>query len=108
MQADLESDVGWDNAVRGAAAVVHTASPFPIAQPKDPGDLIRPAVEGTERVLNAAASAGVTRIVLTSSTVAIVDDKKQDQLHDETDWCDVTLPATSPYARSKTLAERGA
>lgn len=108
MQADLESDAGWDDAVQNVAAVVHTASPFPIAQPKDPGALIRPAVEGTERVLLAAASAGVTRIVLTSSTVAIFDDKKQDQLHDEIDWCDMTLPGTSPYAKSKTLAERKA
>lgn len=108
VQADLESDAGWEAAVQGVAAVIHTASPFPIAQPKDPAVLIRPAVEGTERVLNAAAAAGVTRIVLTSSTVAVVNEKRHDRLQDEADWCDLTLPTTSPYARSKTLAERAA
>ncbi|NHB76173.1 SDR family oxidoreductase [Rhodobacter calidifons] len=108
VQADLESDAGWAEAMSGAAALVHTASPFPIAQPKDPAVLLRPAVEGTERVLKAAAAAGVTRVVLTSSTVAVLNGSKPDTLHDEADWCDVHLPSTTPYARSKTLAERAA
>ena len=72
-QADLEADAGWSEAMAGVAAVVHTASPFPIAQPKDPQDLIRPAVDGTRRVLEAAATAGVRRIVLTSSVAAVLD-----------------------------------
>jgi dihydroflavonol-4-reductase len=33
--ADLESDTGWAEAFEGVYALVHTASPFPIAQPKD-------------------------------------------------------------------------
>jgi len=108
VQADLEADTGWAEALAGVAAVMHTASPFPITQPKDPAVLIRPAVEGTERVLKAAAAAGVTRVVLTSSTVAIMNDGKPGVLHDEADWCDITLPSTTPYAKSKTLAERAA
>ncbi len=108
VQADLEADVGWAEAMAGVTAVMHTASPFPIAQPKDPAVLIRPAVEGTGRVLKAAAAAGVTRVVLTSSIVAIMNDNKPGTLHDEADWCDVNLPSTSPYAKSKTLAERAA
>lgn len=108
VQADLEADAGWAEAMAGAAALVHTASPFPIAQPKDPAVLLRPAVEGTERVLKAAAAAGVTRVVLTSSTVAVLNESKPDTLHDEADWCDVHLPTTTPYAKSKTLAERAA
>ncbi|MCX7287471.1 MAG: aldehyde reductase [Rhodobacterales bacterium] len=108
VQADLESDAGWSEAVKGVAAVLHTASPFPIAQPKDPSVLIRPAVEGTERVLKAAVAAGVTRVVLTSSTVAVFDENKRDVLQDEANWCDVTLASTTAYAKSKTLAERAA
>ena len=108
VQADLESDAGWADAMSGVSALVHTASPFPIAQPKDPAVLIRPAVEGTERVLKAAAAAGVTRVVLTSSTVAVLNESKPDTLQDEADWCDVHLPSTTPYAKSKTLAERAA
>jgi len=108
VQADLESDAGWAEAMGGIAALVHTASPFPIAQPKDPAMLIRPAVEGTERVLKAAAAAGVTRVVLTSSSVAVLNEAKPDTLQDEADWCDIHLPTTTPYAKSKTLAERAA
>ncbi|MDP3197554.1 aldehyde reductase [Tabrizicola sp.] len=108
VQADLESDAGWADAMVGVSALVHSASPFPIAQPKDPATVIRPAVEGTERVLKAAAAAGVTRVVLTSSTVAVINESKQDTLLDEADWCDVHLPTTTPYAKSKTLAERAA
>jgi dihydroflavonol-4-reductase len=108
VQADLESDAGWAEAMSGVSALVHTASPFPITQPKDPATLIRPAVEGTERVLKAAAAAGVTRVVLTSSTVAVLNESKPDTLQDEADWCDVHLPSTTPYAKSKTLAERAA
>jgi dihydroflavonol-4-reductase len=108
VQADLESDAGWAGAFKDVAALVHTASPFPLAQPKDPAQVIRPAVEGTERVLKAAASAGVTRVVLTSSTVAVLNEAKFDTLQDEADWCDIHLPTTTPYAKSKTLAERAA
>lgn len=107
-QADLEADAGWADAFQGVTALVHTASPFPITQPKDPATVIRPAVEGTERVLKAAAAAGVTRVVLTSSTIAVLNEAKPDTLQDEADWCDVHLPSTTAYAKSKTLAERAA
>lgn len=107
-QADLESDAGWAEAMAGVTAVLHTASPFPIAQPKDPQDLIRPAVEGTRRVLEAAAAAGVQRVILTSSVAAVVDLSKGDRLHDEADWCDPTKVTATAYERSKTLAERKA
>jgi len=108
VQADLESDAGWADAMVGVVAVVHTASPFPIAQPKDEQKLIRPAVEGTLRVLKAAQSAGVGRVVLTSSVVAVVNDAKPGVLQDESDWCDVSFPGTTAYSKSKTLAERAA
>lgn len=107
-QADLESDAGWVEAMAGVSAVVHTASPFPIAQPKDPQDLIRPAVDGTRRVLEAAAAAGVKRVVLTSSVAAVVDLSKGNHLHDEADWCDPAKDSATAYERSKTLAERKA
>ena len=65
-QADLDADAGWDAAVAGCAHVLHVASPFPAAEPKDEQDLIRPAVQGTLRVLKAASAAGVQRFVQTS------------------------------------------
>lgn len=104
---DLEQDDGWAEAMAGVTALVHTASPFPVAQPKDPQVLIRPAVEGTLRALRAARTAGVTRVVLTSSTVAVTDTAKSG-LQDETCWCNPDAPETSAYGRSKTLAEQAA
>ncbi len=106
VQADLEADTGWAEAMAGVDVVVHTASPFPIAQPKDPQVLIRPAVEGTRRVLEAAADAGVKRVVLTSSVAAVVDLSKGEHLQDEEDWCDPSKDSATAYEKSKTLAER--
>ena len=58
VELDLESDAGWDAAISGVDVLVHSASPFPIASPKDENELIRPAVEGTLRALRAAHAAG--------------------------------------------------
>src|SRR5262245_57000893 len=43
VEADLESDRGWAEAVAGVDVIHHVASPFPMASPKNPDDLIRPA-----------------------------------------------------------------
>ena len=56
--ADLLSDDGWDKAMEGCTYVLHVASPFPIKNPNDPDEVIRPAREGAVRVLKAAAKAG--------------------------------------------------
>jgi dihydroflavonol-4-reductase len=107
---DLTRDDGWEQAARGVDVVVHTASPFPISQPKDEGELIRPAVDGTLRALRATKVAGVARVVLTSSSVAIVNGALPPGRaeYTEADWSDTTGPTASAYAKSKTLAERAA
>lgn len=105
-EADLERDAGWAAAMAGAGAVVHTASPFPLAQPRDEGDLIRPAVEGTRRVLEAARRAGIGRVVVTSSVAAIMNGRPG--ILTEDDWLDPGDPRATPYERSKVLAERAA
>ena len=104
---DLNSDDGWVEAMEGVTALIHTASPFPIEQPKNADDLIRPAVDGTLRALASARAAGVMRVVLTSSTVALTDPLHRGMM-DETTWCDPHSAQTSAYAKSKTLAETAA
>ncbi|MDZ7905082.1 MAG: NAD-dependent epimerase/dehydratase family protein [Cypionkella sp.] len=104
---DLMDDAGWAEAMQGACALIHTASPFPIAAPKHEDDLIRPAVDGTQRAMAAAKAAGVGRVILTSSVAAIIDTYKRG-MQDETDWCQLDAPDTSAYSTSKTLAERAA
>jgi dihydroflavonol-4-reductase len=107
--ADLLSDTGWEEAVRGCDRVLHVASPFPLVQPKDPDELIVPAREGTLRVLRAALQAGASRIVVTSSVAAVGGGNKTSTRRlDESDWTDLDDSALTPYARSKTLAERAA
>lgn len=71
--ADLEPDDDWAEVVAGCRYVLHVASPFPPEDPAGEDELIRPAVQGTLRVLRAAAASGtVTRVVLASSIAAIV------------------------------------
>jgi len=108
--ADLDSDSGWDDAVVGAGIVVHTASPFPIAQPDDPDEVIRPARDGTLRVLKAATRAEVKRVVLTSSSVAIfyASGLSPGHIYSENDFSDETRSDLTPYIKSKTLAEKAA
>lgn len=107
---DLTSDDGWDDAMAGVDVVMHTASPFPMAQPKNEDDLIRPAVDGALRALRAAHKAGITRVVFTSSTVAISGSQLPpgDSAFDEKNWTNPTDPDVAPYGRSKTLAEQAA
>lgn len=109
--AELTQDAGWADAVDGCDYVLHTASPFPVTQPRNPDDLLRPAVEGTRRVLSAALRAGVARIVLTSSSATVrhaADASGRQEVFDESTWTDVADPRASTYARSKTLAEQAA
>ena len=105
-EADLLSDKGWDAAMKGCAYVLHVASPFLMKEPKDENEMIAPAVEGTQRVIMAAQRNGVKRLVLTSSTFAIIAGKASGKFS-PSDWSD-TEANIGAYAKSKTLAERAA
>jgi nucleoside-diphosphate-sugar epimerase len=107
--ADLDDDAGWADAVAGCTYVLHVASPFPDGAPDHEDDLIRPAVQGTLRVLRAcAADRTVRRVVLTSSIAAIVagHDKRDRTVRTEDDWS--VVEKSPAYQKSKTLAERAA
>ena len=111
VELDLESDKGWPKALEGMDVLIHSASPFPIASPKDENDLVRPAVEGTLRALKAAHKAGVKRVILTSSVAAIYgsDLPAGKTEFDETMWSDPNHPIGKiAYNKSKTLAEKAA
>jgi dihydroflavonol-4-reductase len=108
--ADLSGDAGWQEATHGCEYVLHVASPFPPAQPKDPNELITPARDGTLRVLRAGLESGVRRVVLTSSTAAVRSsgETRSPEPLTEEDWTDPDSPHLTPYVRSKTIAERAA
>jgi nucleoside-diphosphate-sugar epimerase len=106
---DLLIDKGWREAMEDCRYLMHTASPFVVQAPKDPEELIRPAVDGTRRAIEAALASDVERIVLTSSTAAIqYGHGNYSRQLTEADWTDVASDQTGAYARSKTLAEREA
>ena len=106
VEADLLSDRGWDEAMHGCAYVLHVASPFMLAEPKNEDDMIAPAVEGTQRVIAAAQRARVKRLVLTSSTFSMIAGKDSGRYGPDS-WSD-TGARIGAYAKSKTLAERAA
>lgn len=110
VEADLLADVGWAEAAAGCRFVVHTASPFPMAQPRDRFALVPAAREGTLRVIAAARQAGVERVVMTSSVVAVYQghEGRADGRYGEADWSNVDSPSVGAYAVSKTVGERAA
>jgi dihydroflavonol-4-reductase len=109
VKAELLSNAGWEEALQGARFLMHVASPLPKYRPKDEMELIRPAHEGTLRVLRAALAAGVSRVVMTSSMAAVSSGwpREAGRVFDENDWADLEQPM-GPYEKSKTLAERAA
>ena len=109
IHTDLLEDAGWADAMRGCDYVLHVASPFPFEAPQDENDLIRPAKEGTLRVLRAASEHNIKRVVLTSSVAAISAGHPREKTHfDEKDWSLPDSPTIDSYSKSKTLAERAA
>lgn len=91
---------------------MHTASPFPLAPPRNENDLINPAVNGTISVLKACHANKVTRVVITSSVAAIQacrpEDRPIDGKFSEKNWSNPIGDHIDPYSKSKTLAELAA
>ena len=108
--ADLDDDTGWELAIAGCEFIQHVASPFPLKTPDDRESLVPAAREGTLRILRHGLQAGVSRIVETSSMVAMMyrADRPAEITVREGDWTDPEWPSLSAYIVSKTRAERAA
>ena len=100
-QLDLLSDDGWDEAMAGCDFCLHVASPFVTTEPKDENELIKPAVEGSLRALKAAKRAGVKRVVLTSSMVAMLGDMQGEVQVNQQSWSNVNSGNASAYIKVK-------
>src|ERR1019366_742341 len=91
------------SAMTGARFLVHAAADYRLWA-RDPETIMRTNVEGTRTVMSAALSAGVERIVYTSSVATLA-------LRANGDAADETVPlaeaaAIGTYKRSKIIAER--
>ena len=103
--ADLNDAASLRSAVSGCDALYHVAADYRLWA-KDPGDLYRSNVEGTRNILQAAADAGISRIVYTSTVGALGIPHDGTPGNEETP---VTLSdMIGHYKRSKFLAEQEA
>ncbi|SFW79788.1 SDR family oxidoreductase [Chitinophaga sancti] len=107
--ADLTADQYWLDAAAGCEYVLHVASPIYLRVPKDPEEMIRPAVDGTLRVLKAARDAGVKRVVMTSNFGAVgYSHRDPATLITEKDYTDPDEKGLSAYNKSKVMSEKAA
>jgi len=114
-EANLLQEGSYDEAVKGAEYVMHTASPFFLDDKTDPkANLLDPAVNGTRNVIQAVnRSKSVKRVVLTSSLAAIYGDNKEMsdngiEALDESIWNTTSKLNYNAYSYSKTEAEKAA
>lgn len=100
--AELTDERVWRALTKGMDYVQHVASPILRELPKHEDELILPARNGVLHVLQAAAANGVKRVVLTSSTSALMYGRPTGQesgRYDESAWTDVTNRAdTTAYS----------
>lgn len=113
--ADLLDSQGFDEAFAGCNVVFHTASPFVIAGITDPDkQLVQPALQGTQNVLDAVnRTDSVKRVVLTSSVAAMYGDAADLKQIDadefnESHWNTSSSLDHQPYSFSKKVAEERA
>jgi dihydroflavonol-4-reductase len=100
---DLCDPAAVARAVAGVTCVAHAAADYRIWT-RDPAAMLRTNVDGTRTVMRAALSAGVERVVYTSS-VATLALSANGSAADEASPLDESA-AVGPYKRSKVIAER--
>lgn len=105
---DLTKEEGWIGAMQDIDYVLHLASPLGGDNHEDPS-LIAIAKTGVEVVLSAAITAGVKKVVMTSTEGANYPDKKEtNPAINENFWTDEHNKWITNYMRSKIIAEKRA
>ncbi len=54
VEADCLNADSWKDVVKDIDIVLHVASPFPLSEPENEDDVIKPAIEGTLNVMKAS------------------------------------------------------
>ena len=110
VEADLLAEAGWAEAMTGVSAVMHVAAAIRADEPKDQDLVIRPALEGTERVMKSAHAAGVKRVIITSSIATVGyghGHTTGKRVYDETHFTNLDgMKFKWAYCIGKTRAER--
>ncbi|KAK0648371.1 hypothetical protein B0T16DRAFT_370772 [Cercophora newfieldiana] len=113
---DITTPGAFDDAVKGVDAVAHLAAPVSLFF-TDPAPVLKGAVDGTLRALEAAATEpSIKSFVFMSSITAVINNIQTDYTYTESDWNEFALPLVEKlgtaapsgaiYAASKTAAER--
>ncbi|KYQ90487.1 NAD-dependent epimerase/dehydratase family protein [Tieghemostelium lacteum] len=104
---DLET-ADYSTIFKDAYAIMHIASPY-IYRADDPQkDIVQPAIQGNLRVLEAATKhSSIKKVIITSSSAAVIDLQKKKAVYNEDDWND-SSNISNPYTYSKYLAEKAA
>ncbi|KAJ7797018.1 hypothetical protein B0H14DRAFT_3114401 [Mycena olivaceomarginata] len=89
---DITQEGAFDEAVEGVDAIEHMASPVHL-NAENPDEIIVPTIKGTLSMLNSAMKHGkyVKRVVLTSSTAAVMQDQSEPKTFTELDWNEQVL-----------------
>jgi dihydroflavonol-4-reductase len=103
VEADLLNKSSWPDAIKGSQYILHVASPMDMTATE--AQTIKPAVEGTLNILEAALKCQVKRVVLTGALFT-AGYGMWDQVITEKVWS--TCPNLKPYEKSKFLAEKAA
>eukprot|EP00177_Eucheuma_denticulatum_P007830 GFKZ01014256.1.p1 GENE.GFKZ01014256.1~~GFKZ01014256.1.p1 ORF type:complete len:346 (-),score=36.13 GFKZ01014256.1:548-1585(-) len=122
VEMDLLDSSKFPSVISGCKALIHAATPVAhcsngwsfMKTEEEARELqIKPAVEGTEGLLRAAAGAGVKKVVLLSSNATMVFKMPPYPVLDESCWSDVELlrknivdPVFGAYPLAKTLQEK--
>jgi dihydroflavonol-4-reductase len=105
VRADILDAGSTAAAIEGAGLLYHTAAGFLMWSTNPERDIVRPSVEGTRNVLEAAAKAGVEKVVYTSTTGTMGFGATPEEVIDESRFNE--HPHTD-YVRGKIAAEREA
>ncbi len=108
VQADVTEDlpgaVPLEEALAGATTLFHLAG-FVSRDPADGQRMMRVHIEGTRRVLRAAAVAGVQRVILASTSGTVAVSKTGAPIPDESWPAPIELVGEWPYYLSKIYQE---
>ncbi|KAI1163857.1 ketoreductase [Nemania serpens] len=116
---DIAKEGAFDQVLQSQAPfvfVVHTASPYHLNVEDPVKDFLDPAIKGTTGLMRSIKEHGPTvkRLVITSSSAAILNPRNHAKVYDESCWAPTTLedamrdPNRYAYAASKVLAEKAA
>ncbi len=103
VEGDMRDAEGVASALKGARYVFHVAADYRLWAP-DAGEIMRTNVDGTRTVMTAARTAGVERIVYTSSVATLKLCEGGRPADESNPLCE--QEAIGTYKRSKVAAER--